>query len=406
MHSAQTNSRFSQELQLLIACGRTHLGTHDAQQISKLLSAKLDWANLLETAQWHGLKPLLYWHLSRSCPAALPEAVLQRLEEDFQYTAHLNLLTTAHLIEILELFRQYEIAAIPYKGPVLAVLLYRNLALREFSDLDILVDPADVLRIKEVLLAKGYRPGFDLSPPQERELLRSGCEYEFYTADGPPDIDIHWQIVPRTFSILFDPQRYLRRLQTVSLAGSSLTTLAPEDLLLVLAVHAARHLWRSVNWIADIAELVGAYAALDWDLVFAEARELGAMRVLLLSLYLARDLMDAPLSETVLRKVSADVNVPILARRVYRDLSEEVHCFQPDCADHLFIIKLRERWRDKTSYVFRTAFTPGIADWKWTTLPQSLRGLYPVIRMLRLSTNKVRLSRKSGEVQPAGGRLL
>jgi len=401
-HSLRTNSGFSQEFRLLIACGRAHLGTQDVQQVSKLLSEKLDWAYLLETAQWHGLKPLLYWHLSESCAAAVPKPVLQRLEGDFQYTAHVNLLKAAHLIEILELFRQYEITAIPYKGPVLAVQLYKNLALREFSDLDILVGSEDVLRAKEVLLAKGYRRGFDFTPFQERELLRSGCEYNFYSADGLPDIEIHWQIAPRSFSILFDPGRYLGRLRTVSLGGSPLKALSPEDLLLVLSVHAAKHLWRSLNWIVDIAELVRNYSALDWDLVFGEARSLGAMRVLLLGLYLARDLMDAPLSETV-QKVSTDANVPVLAQRVYRDLRHGIHRFEPDLADHLFIIRMRERWRDKTFYVARTAFTPGIADWSWMNLPPSLNGLYPVVKLLRISANKFRLvSRKSGEAQPAG----
>jgi len=50
-----------------------------------------------------------------------------------------NFFLTKELLELLTLFEAHCIPASPYKGPALAIMAYGNLALRQFSDLNILV---------------------------------------------------------------------------------------------------------------------------------------------------------------------------------------------------------------------------------------------------------------------------
>jgi hypothetical protein len=46
---------------------------------------------------------------------------------------------TAELCRLISLFAAADIAAIPYKGPVLGLFAYGNIALRRFVDLDVIV---------------------------------------------------------------------------------------------------------------------------------------------------------------------------------------------------------------------------------------------------------------------------
>jgi hypothetical protein len=68
------------------------------------------------------------------------------LRARFEEIARKNLRFTAELIRILNCLESHGIAAIPFKGPTLAESVYGNLALREFSDLDILVRQSDFPR--------------------------------------------------------------------------------------------------------------------------------------------------------------------------------------------------------------------------------------------------------------------
>jgi len=69
-----------------------------------------------------------------------------------------NRALAAELGELLRLFEESGIRALPFKGPVLALDLFGDLALREFVDLDILVPAGEILRATDLIEARGYEP--------------------------------------------------------------------------------------------------------------------------------------------------------------------------------------------------------------------------------------------------------
>ena len=73
---------------------------------------------------------------------------------------------TAELLRILRLLDAHAIRAVPLKGPALAQSLYGDLALREFCDLDVLVQETDLRKARGLLEAQGYH--LDLSPRPPR----------------------------------------------------------------------------------------------------------------------------------------------------------------------------------------------------------------------------------------------
>jgi len=90
-----------------------------------------------------------------------------------------SLLLAGELVKILTLFKQHQIAAVPYKEPVLANAVYGGVAFRQYCDLDIVVQQENVLPAKLLLkssdpAASGRGMEADLLP-NSRFGLQASC---------------------------------------------------------------------------------------------------------------------------------------------------------------------------------------------------------------------------------------
>ena len=253
---------------------------------------------------------------------------------------------TRELTRISAVLEHNEISAIPWKGPLLASVAYGDVALRQFSDLDILVREQDAMRAKDLLLGLGYRPLHQRPVEQQAAFygLRKVCE--MMREDGRVTVELHWAITSNTFPFALDPAALWVGAETVSLEGTPLPNMSPEDLLLVLAVHGAKHHWGKLMWICDIAEVVRSYAdKLDWSRLMTRARSLGAARILSLALCLARDLLGAAVPEDVWRRVKAEPKVAWLAGQVKSSLFSGGTLMAVERP--AFYVQLRERAQDR-----------------------------------------------------------
>lgn len=87
------------------------------------------------------------------------------------------------------------------------------------------------------------------------------------------------------------------------LEGFRILAFPPEDQLLFLCVHAAKHLWSDLKWICDVAELIRAFPDLDWHLALRQAALVRNERTLLLGLALAQRLLGAELPAWVRTRI-------------------------------------------------------------------------------------------------------
>ena len=379
------------EAELLLCCARTRLDAEQTVRIKSLLQQKLDWEYLLRAATQHGVMPLLYSHLSAICPEAVPEVYFKRLQDLFRRNTARNLFLTGELNKILRLFASHGIAAMPYKGPALAVSIYGDLALRQFSDLDILVRRDDVARASELLVALGFQPHFKLTGNQVAAFVRLGYVQLFERDNGKNVVELHWAIVPRFFSFSLQTERLFQRLTQIDLAGHQVLAPAPEDLLLILCVHGAKDMWERLEWVCGIAELVRGNQVMNWEQVLEQARELDSERMLFLGLLLAHDLLGAALPGEVWQKIEATPAVKSLAAQVRKNLFQENRPAPKVTERVSFHLRARERLRDRMRYCVRLALTTTPVDWAILPLPSSLTFLYSLLRPIRL-VKKYRLS--------------
>ncbi len=383
-HSELKNSC---EKELLLRCLQTCINSENAEQIYTLLKQKLNWDYLIRTATQHGVMPLLYWNLNQICPQAVPPNVLAQLQDGFYANGAENLFLAGELLNLLKLLSAHEIPAIPFKGPVLAASIYGNLAFRPCGDLDILVHEKDFLKTKELLISQGYILVDDL-------LWQS----QLVSEDGRVNIDLHQSLTPKDFPFPLNFECLWERLQLISLAGKTVLSLSPEDLLLTLCTNVARDCWQErerLTQICDIAELLRVYPAMDWEYLLEESDRLGCKRILFLGLFLASDLLGAAIPEQVLPKIQVKPVVKTLAEQVCEWLFRESDSPSRGMKKAFFYFKVRERLRDKIPYLIHLAYlwiAPSQADRAFLPLPDSLSFLYYWVRPIRLiNESKLRL---------------
>jgi len=373
------------EIELLLACARTSVDAAGTACIRNLLREDLDWDYLVEISRRHRVTPLLYRSLHSICPEAIPTATLELLRAQYHAVAQHSLFLTGKLLKLLDQLESHGIHAIPLKGPLLAAAAYGNLSLRQFDDLDILIQKQDILRAKAVFIAQGYQPEIQLTGPQEAAFLDSQYEYHFSSADSRVVVGLHYRMSPRYFSFAIAPEHLLNRREQVSLSGKQVWSLSPEDLLLTLCAHGANHCWERLSWICDIAELLRVHQRVHWEQLLERAESLGSERMLLLGLLLAGELLGADLPQKVVQRVRADPMVESLARQVYEQLFREGDDPFGLLKRSLFHLRAREHLQDRVWYCLRLALIPTAEDWALLPLPARLSFIYSLLRPFRLA---------------------
>ena len=327
----------------------------------------VDWDYLRDLADSHKLLPLVYWRLK---PPAL--------EENFRANLKNSLLLTRELVHVIDLLAAEGISVIPFKGPTLALRAYRNLALRNFCDLDILLRREDVWKARELLEGAGYRSKLQLDARREKAYLDSYDEVVMYGPDGTTLLEIHWAFVPPHFGVRMDFADCAGRLEHLPLASRTLPSLHPDDLLLVLCVHGSKHCWSHLGLICDVAWLVTAYP-FDWEPLLWRARKMGIYRMVLLALTLAEKTL------RVKMQVAHDPAADQLADEIIAALFGERHDETSIAANGSLHLRMRERLRDRVRYFLLLATRPGVEDWEVVNLPASLNFVYRVLRFPRLA---------------------
>jgi|SRR5215472_16149341 len=348
------------EHQLLRRLLRLSADPSDADNITVLLNEPVDWNYFIYAAHEHRLIGLIYQRLARF-REAIPDHSWTQLREGARSVADFNLGLTGKLLKLLALLEAHNIPAVPYKGPVLAQLAYGDLKLRQFTDLDLLVNKEDFYRVKELLLANGCRPGWRLTRKQELAVLRHYYNYPFVSNENRVLIEVHWEFTESFFSFAFDLAQMRKRLAVVEVLGRPVRTLALEDTLLVLCAHGSKHLWKRIGWICDIAMLIKQQPNLDWNLVVERATNLGLLRILWLGLLLADTLITVPLPPEIEARLEREPLLKSMADQILEDsLSPPKSSGSLQTA--LLQLKLRERMTDKLNYCFRLVVATKLVD--------------------------------------------
>jgi putative nucleotidyltransferase-like protein len=372
---------------LLAACSATPREQKVAR-LRSLLQQPVPWKSLITLAERHGALPLLYQALL-GMEAEIPAEEMQKLKQNYHTNLHKMLLLSSELIRILEHLSTLGVEVMPYKGLALAETLYGDITLRQSGDIDLLIRPPDLPRIRRAVSELGYVPHVPLTEEQEQAYLKSGYECAFDGAAGRNLLEVEWGIQPRFYAVDFDMDGIFRRAMTVKVAERTMRTPCCADLLLVLSAHAAKHVWDRLVWLCDIARLM-CLPTLDWSWIASEAGNLGIVRIVWVTMLAANRLLDVPIPAAAHASLPQDSSAADFTNEVLGHIVSDVEYNLESPSYFRFMMRLRERTSDRLRFLQRLVFTPGPGEWQAVQLPRPLFPLYRLVRLTRLAARLVR----------------
>lgn len=345
-----------------------------------------DWSGFLSAAVNNHVVPLLAHGLGRKHMARMPTEVRDKLEEWRDRQSRKCLSQTAELIRLTGLFAKEGIRVLAVKGVALSQLLHGNLARRGFGDMDLLVDPAQMWKAHDLVLAAGYgNGGAKLPLLWQRSDAQPFIRDLPYRHSGGHLLELHQRLTDDPDFFPLDFETLWADRQEIPGWGGSVHTMSQRHLALYLCVHGAAHGWQRLCWLVDMATLLQSPEIAALALFDAEAMELRQPMVDVLCL------CDALLGVRPVPGILSDIRGQAWVVRYCRWFIEN-GAWAESCPDRSLAWYRREirlrwyryrakgRWRSVWSQ-FRADISYPV-DWSLFRLPRGLRGLYPFLRPL------------------------
>ena len=372
-----TRGRAIPEADLMLCCARTVITPEAGVRVKEIARSGVDWEAFLQLAGSHGVRPLVYQTLRRTCWDDVPEATRHELDQFYSTNSARNRFLAGELLQILRLLEAEHILAVPFKGPVLATLLYGNLELREFVDLDFLLREGDIPKARQILLKQGYE-----ADVAAKAIVPDSNVVELHSGSTGIMVELHSQFSPRRFVPSLAAEDVWEGIEPIVLWERQIWSFSAQDMFLFLAVHGGKHSWSLLKWLCDLAEFIRSNPDMDWPRVLARAETMGALRTCRLAICLAAELLQAEAPTGLISETREDNQVKRLAQDVLERI-EKPHSVGP-IESQIFNLKLKERLRDKLRYVFLQSTQYSGEEERFLPLPSVLSFMYILVRPIWL----------------------
>jgi hypothetical protein len=207
----------------------------------------IEWEKLLEDAQAHQIKGLIYCALPKSYNVInIDNSTLEKWKKETMLTAVWQMKNIRQVSCILGKFNEYKIPVIVLKGLVIREF-YPRPELRTMCDADILVKQSDLEKVKQLLEDQGYIEG-EISP----------VHISYTNSSRQSHIEIHWTIEDkRFFKVGYDIESEMwNSAEKVNIGESEALSLSLENLALHLCIHMAVHMLTCGFGIRQLCDLI------------------------------------------------------------------------------------------------------------------------------------------------------
>lgn len=344
------------EWALLLECARPQ---PDLRRLAERLRAPLDWSSLFAFAEDHGVLGLVAARLVAYNENAIPPEHRDSVRAWRRAQTLFTMNLTVEMFRLFDSFAAVGVEALVIKGPVLSARCYGDPGLRQYGDLDLIVRDKDILRATELMLSLGYEASVPVSAIKAKKVPG---EYVFRQSSTKLLVEIHTEGTFRYHPRPLPVEKLFGRQARVKVDPLDVPALSPEDELILICIHGAKHFWERLSYVADVAAFVSRQE-LDWRRVKLAAEEVCGKRMLHVGLRLAADLLGAPLPENVAAEVRSDSAVGRLAKQIIQWLPAAGSAPPGIFERAMFRIRMRGGIFSGAAYLIRLSFSPTEEDW-------------------------------------------
>lgn len=341
--------------EILRTVARRELSPGAAERLRRALTDPAVDLNVLPQAlHRHGLIPLGYHHLIVRGGTRLPPPVERAIARAYQQRAARQAMFVRLLRVMLSAFKAAGIEVVSYKGPTLALQLYGHYALRQYSDLDLLVRQEDLAPALRLLAQLGVDVDDEVDSRWDGYLQRIRHTRSMRDRKTRIAVELHWRLVDRLYGTDVPMDWLLDAPATIELAGSEIPVMRPDRQFLALCIHGATHHWERLSWLAEIAEITSLWPDLDGPAVVAQAQAIGFTRQLAAAGLLVRDIFGVAPAAAI-APLTADVGAARLAARIAGHLAHPL-AVRPGPRERIRLGWMaRAGWRTRAVFAWRAA---------------------------------------------------
>ena len=376
------NIQLNDDLQFLVNCCKIDLSKGDINFIFSYLNAEYFELNtFIDLVHQHGILPLVYKTIKQlSSSSSLNTEILAELKAHYQTIAQRNMLMSAELIRIMKLLEDNGIEALAFKGPALSQLVYGDITLRQYVDLDVLVKKEDIYKIDTLLKGREYQRVIKLTSIQEKIWIKFKHDLGLYHPRSGVHFEMHWSLLDEDYPIQMDQNTLWENPQTVMINQHKIKTFPTEDLLLYLCIHGSTHLWERIEWIKDIDLLIRTQE-IDWGKITEKAESSNVETILYLGITLTHNLFSTKLPSTIYAHIYHDTKLAVLSDYIFKSWQRDnVNGINETLQHTLSMLRLFPNTKARLSYLHKITLKPTLNEYSVIDLPKGLYWFYYLVR--------------------------
>jgi hypothetical protein len=277
------------EDQILCCCTRQDFDDQHKHRLYSLCqSHRINWENVLATANLNQVSPLVYTHLNTFAAefGGIPPGILSQFKQRYMHNVIVKKRTAEIIEKILAFLAEKEMPAMLLKGAALDALVYRQPWYTCMSDVDL------ILRARQEDIPDDER--WQIDEEFNRFNLHSNAyqvhiEYDFYTHH---DMTINGLID-------IDPERVWQEARQICFHGQPVWIMSPEDLLIASAINSCRKRFFRLKSACDLSALIEKYPDLDWQAVTSKSNSYRCNNIVYTALITAQRMLGVSIPEQV-----------------------------------------------------------------------------------------------------------
>ena len=273
--------------------GRNRAGSADSDSLSPS-----DWVRVEQLGRAHRVTPLLAAGI-KATNATPPDDVAARIRDASDANKYVVL---RQLGELRRIVGRLDAAGVPYillKGPAVSAYARREHALRQMNDLDIAVSVDGIGSFEEILSDLGYVPtvvGIE-NLTTLTALREGGNEAPFRNPRRATTVEIHWDFFANKSLYPQSIDDEIAEAVVLDIEGIGVRTMSAERKFAYVCVHGAKHHWRRIKWLCDVAMLLEAetiQVAKAWEY----ACRLGVGDLVAEAIWMTENVLGLPVADT------------------------------------------------------------------------------------------------------------
>ncbi|MDD4993950.1 MAG: nucleotidyltransferase family protein [Paludibacter sp.] len=333
----------------------------EIEKINTLISKVNNWDYFTTTIIDRGIGPLFYKKIPLlSNRNLIPQSVYVNLQQAYFKTFTRGVVLYEHFRVLGEALSLQEIPIIVLKGIYLSEWLYQDIGLRQFSDIDLLVNEKDGLTILSLLRDLGYSPVSTES--NISQFVESQSEIVHYSpmVQNGVSIEIHIRLHQSAEKYNLNIDELWKNAISVKINNIHVLALNTTDLLIHLCVHLDKHFrtghvqFTCFNDIVNVLE--NCSTKIDWNVLIEISKKYNCEKNVFLYILLVNRFMNAKVPNHIVQNYSIllkknDIQLFYKYLNGYKSI-----VYANQIPAHTFNIKKLPKLSQKQKYIFDIIF--------------------------------------------------